>query len=130
VSEYTVIPIAEVPDALGDYPGEMCLLTEPLAAEQVALTWRRMPPGTGSRGSYGHRHKTQEELYLVASGSLTFKLGDDVVETGPGTAVRVPARTWRGIHNDTTEDAILVITSIKIDDASTDHETLDGFWPE
>src|ERR671916_729846 len=102
----------------------MCLLTEPLAAEQVALTWRRMPPGTGSRGSYGHRHKTQEELYLVASGSLTFKLGDDVVETGPGTAVRVPPSTWRGIHNDSAEDAILIITSVRVDDPEAEVETL------
>ncbi len=128
MSDYTVISIADAPDVLGDYPGEMRFLTGPLGAEQVALTWRRMPPDTGSRGSYGHRHRTQEELYLVASGRLTFKLGDDVVDAGPGTAFRVPAGTWRGIHNDSGEDAVLIITSIKID--NPDHETLDGFWPE
>ena len=107
----------------------MRFLTGPLGAEQVALTWRRMPPDTGSRGSYGHRHKTQEELYLVVSGTLTFKLGDDVIEAGPGTAVRVPPDTFRGIHNDTNEDAILVITSVKADAAGSQPETQDGFWP-
>ncbi len=130
MSDYTVISIAEAPDVLGDYPGEMHFLTGPLGAEQVALTWRRMPPDTGSRRSYGHRHKTQEELYLVASGSLTFKLGDDVVEAGPGTAVRVAAGTWRGIHNDSAEDAILIITSVRVEDPEAELETQDGFWPD
>src|SRR5918998_3699529 len=80
VSDYTVIHRDEADDMLGDYPGEMRLLTAPLGAEQVAITWRRMPPDTGSRGSYGHRHRTQEEIYLVTSGTLTFKVGDDVFE--------------------------------------------------
>ena len=30
--------------------------------------WRLMPPGTGGRGSYGHRHPGQEEVYFVVSG--------------------------------------------------------------
>ena len=129
MSDYTVKSISDVPDVLGDYPGEMHFLTGPLGAREVALTWRRMPPDTGSRGSYGHRHRTQEELYLVASGTLTFKLGDDVMELGPGTAVRVPPETWRGVHNDSDEDAILVICSTTIEDLVGDTETLEGFWP-
>ena len=130
MSDYTVISIADAPDVLGDYPGEMRFLTGPLGAEQVALTWRRMPPDTGSRRSYGHRHKTQEELYLVISGILTFKLDDDVIEAGPGTAVRVPPGTFRGIHNDSAGDAILIITSIRVNDPEAELETQDGFWPK
>ena len=129
MSDYMVLALTDAPDVLGDYPGEMRFLTEPLGAEQTALTWRRMPPDTGSRGSYGHRHKTQEELYLVASGTLTFKLGDDLLEVGPGTAVRVAPATARGIHNDSDSDAILVIASTKIDDLRSDTEMVEGFWP-
>ena len=65
MSDYTVLALTDAPDVLGDYPGEMRFLTRPLGAEQTALTWRRMPPDSGSRGSYGHRHKSQEELYLA-----------------------------------------------------------------
>ena len=42
---------------LGDYPGEMRMMTYELGAERAAFTWRRMPPKTGGKGSYGHRHK-------------------------------------------------------------------------
>ncbi|MBA3298876.1 MAG: cupin domain-containing protein [Thermoleophilaceae bacterium] len=82
-----------------------------------------------SKPSLATRHKTQEELYLVASGTLTFKLGDDVLEVGPGTAVRVAPATARGIHNDSDADAILVIASTKIDDVRSDTEMVEGFWP-
>ena len=70
---------------LGDYPGEMRFLTGPLQSEQVAVTYRRMPAGTGGKGSYGHRHRTQEEVYMVTSGLLVFKLGDDIVEVPRAT---------------------------------------------
>ena len=95
MSGYTVISLADAPDVLGDYPGEMRMLTDSLGAKQTALTWRRMPPDTGGRGSYGHSHKTQEELYLVLEGTLTFKLGEDVFEAGPGTAVRIAPEVVR-----------------------------------
>ena len=84
MSDYTVKRLHEVDDVLGDYPGEMRMMTEGLDAEQVAFTFRRMPQHTGGKGSYGHRHKTQEEVYYVASGKLQFKLGDDVIELEAG----------------------------------------------
>ena len=82
------------PDMMAQYEGfgEMRFFAEPLAAEQIAFTWRLMPPGTGGKGSYGHRHRDQEEIYFVVRGNLEFKLGDEVVEVGPRTAVRVAPR--------------------------------------
>ena len=80
MAEYQIVQLEDVDDWLGDYPGEMRGITYAIGAEQVALTHRRMPQHTGSKGSYGHRHKTQEELYFVLSGKLLFKLNDEVVE--------------------------------------------------
>ena len=48
-----------------------------------------MPQHTGGKGSYGHRHAEQEEIYYVISGKLQFKLEDDVIECEQGTAIRV-----------------------------------------
>ena len=80
MADYTIKRLEDVEDVLGDYPGEMRMMTGGLEAEQVAFTYRLMPQHTGGKGSYGHRHKEQEEVYYVASGKLQFKLGDDVVE--------------------------------------------------
>jgi len=130
MAAYQIAKLEDVDDWLGDYPGEMRGITYAIGAEQVALTYRRMPRHTGSKGSYGHRHRSQEEIYFVVSGRLQFKLEDDIVELGKHEAVRVPPGTLRGVWNDEAEDAELIIVSRRIDDAIADVETVDGFWPE
>ena len=132
MAEHSIVGSEEATDFMADYEGfgEMRSFTDELGAEQVAFTWRRMPPGTGGKGSYGHRHQTQEELYFVISGKLQFKFGDEIVELGKHEAVRVPPTTVRGVWNDEPEDAELIIVSIRIDDPSGDSETVPDFWPE
>ena len=129
MADYQIVSLGDVDDWLGDYPGEMRGITYPIGAEQVALTYRRMPQHTGSKGSYGHRHRTQEELYFVISGKLQFKLGDELVEVGRHQAVRVPPATVRGVWNEGAEDAELIIVSPRVDDPGDDVERVDGFWP-
>jgi mannose-6-phosphate isomerase-like protein (cupin superfamily) len=131
MAEYQIVHLEEVDDWLGDYPGEMRGITYAIGAEQVALTHRRMPQHTGSKGSYGHRHKTQEEIYFVLSGKLLFKLNDEILEVVERQAVRVPPQTWRGVWNDEPEDAELIIVSTRISgDPSADTETsAEDFWP-
>ena len=89
-----------------------------------------MPAQTGGKGSYGHRHKTQEEIYFVASGTLLFKLEDEVLEVTDGTVVRIAPHVVRSVWNDGPEDAMLIMCSIKTDDPEGDHETVPDFWPE
>ena len=129
MSGYRILDQRDAPDVLGDYPGEMRFLTGPLGCEQVAFTYRRMPAQTGSKGAYGHRHREQEEVYFVISGTLRFKLEDEVVDVGAGTAVRVAPSIARGIWNEGPDDAQLVICSIRLDDPGGDAETVEDFWP-
>jgi mannose-6-phosphate isomerase-like protein (cupin superfamily) len=114
----------------GSYPGEFRMFTSDLGAEQVAFTYRLMPQHTGGKGSYGHKHKTQEEIYFVMSGKLVFKLDDDLVELGPGSAVRVAPEVARSVWNDEPEDAELIIVSVRIDDPANDSVQVAEFWPE
>ena len=126
---FTIKRLDEVDDVLGDYPGEMRMMTSDLEAEQVAFTHRRMPQHTGGKGSYGHRHKTQEEIYYVLSGKLQFKLDDDVLDLEGGTAVRVAPEVARSVWNDEPEDAELIIVSIKIAEPQADSVQVPDFWP-
>ena len=129
MADYTITTLADVPDALGDYPGEMHMLTEALGNEQVAITFRRMPQHTGGKGGYGHRHHACEEIYFVFSGRLQFKLEDEVIEAGRGTAIRVAPEVVRSVWNDEPEDAELVIVSIRLEDAAADTQLTPDFWP-
>ena len=131
MSDYTIRSQADVPDAFGgQYPGAMRFYTEHLETEQVAFTHRLMPPKSGGKGSYGHRHKTQEEVYFVISGTLQFKVGDDVFDAGPGAAVRMAPGAVRSVWNDGPEDAELVIVSTRIADVRAAVELVEDFWPE
>ena len=128
---YTIRSLEEIPDVLGDYPGEMRMsAASDLGTEQVGFTWRRMPPLTGGKGSYGHRHLTQEEVYFVASGTLQFKLEDEVIDIPAGTVVRIAPDVVLSVWNEGPEDAVLIMCSTKNTSPEGDHETVPDFWPE
>jgi mannose-6-phosphate isomerase-like protein (cupin superfamily) len=131
MADYSIRRLEEIPDVLGDYPGEMRMTSaSDLGNEQVAFTWRRMPAKTGGKGSYGHRHKTQEEIYYVAEGTLQFKLGDEVLDVEQGTVVRIPAHVWRSVWNEGPDDAVLIMCSLRSDDPGAELEQIEDFWPE
>ena len=47
--------------------------------------------GPGFQVPWGHRHRDQEEVYLVLSGSAIVQFEDEAVELGEWDAVRIPA---------------------------------------
>jgi uncharacterized cupin superfamily protein len=130
MSGYSVAKREDAVDWMAQYPGfgEMRWYSEAAGCEQVSFSWRLMPPGTGGRGSYGHRHPGQEEVYFVISGNVTFKVGDDVFEAGPQTAVRMTGEEFYSVHNDTDAEAELLLFSTRREDATT--EQGENFWPE
>jgi len=131
MADYTILGLEEMTDVLGDYPGEMRMsAASALGTEQVGFTWRRMPAQTGGKGSYGHRHKTQEEVYFVISGVLQFKLEDEVIDLPAGTVVRIAPEVVRSVWNEGPEDAVLIICSVRSDDPRDDVEMVEDFWPE
>jgi mannose-6-phosphate isomerase-like protein (cupin superfamily) len=131
VSDFAIRRLNDVPDAFGGrYPGAMRFLGADLGAEQVAFTHRLMPPKSGGKGGYGHRHRTQEEIYFVISGTLEFKLDDELVEVEGASAVRVAPSVVRSIWNDGPDDAELVICSVRLSDPHGDAEIVEDFWPE
>ncbi len=130
-TDYSVAKREEAQDYMAEYPGfgELRSFGGAVDSEQVSFSWRLMPPGTGGRGSYGHKHKTQEEIMFVVSGTVTFKVGDDVFEAGPKTAVRIAPQAVRSIHNDTDSDAEVILCSVRVDDVREDVEMEEDFWP-
>lgn len=130
MASYTVAKREDAVDWMAQYPGfgEMRWYTDAAGCEQVSFSWRSMPPNTGGRGSYGHRHPGQEEIYFVLEGTVTFKVGDEVFEVGPKTAVRMTGEEPYSVHNDTDTDAELFLLSTRDPNATT--EQADNFWAE
>jgi len=68
----------------------------PLGLEHSGISYQRIAPNF--RLPFGHRHKQQEEVYVLVSGSARVKLADDVVELKQWDAVRVPKDTMRSFE--------------------------------
>jgi mannose-6-phosphate isomerase-like protein (cupin superfamily) len=128
MSDYTVISADDVDDvyAGSSVPGEFRPLTGALGSEQVALTLIRIPPHSDFEQGTGHYHEGQEEVYIVARGTLTMRFGGDVRRVGPGGVARVAPRTPRSHRNEGDEPVDLWALSRRQDEP--DAVKLDDFW--
>ena len=68
----------------------------PLELEQFGITYQQIAPNF--RIPFGHRHKNQEEVYVVVRGSLRASLEGEIVELRQWDAIRVPRETMRGFE--------------------------------
>jgi quercetin dioxygenase-like cupin family protein len=100
-----------------------------LGLEQCGLSYQRIPPGC--RFPFGHTHKTQEEVYVVARGSGRMKLDDEVVAVKEWDVVRVPPGTWRGYEAGPDGLELLVFGAPSLGDAlREDVEGQRNWWAD
>jgi uncharacterized RmlC-like cupin family protein len=134
MSDYTILRAAEAPDYTGDAPGAFLGYGRPMGAEQLAFNVRVLAPHTahvapGGDPSWGHGHRTIEEIYFVLAGEITIKLGDDVTTLGPRDAVRIPPATPRAVRNDSDEEAAFAMCSVRVEDIRAESQSFESFWP-
>jgi quercetin dioxygenase-like cupin family protein len=67
-----------------------------LDARQSGVSLLRLKPN--QRMPFGHTHKQQEEVYVVAGGSGRLKLDDDVLELARWDAVRIAPEVMRALE--------------------------------
>jgi mannose-6-phosphate isomerase-like protein (cupin superfamily) len=89
----------------------------PAAAERFISLRRALGVGSfglnqltlqpGQRGRI-HRHREQEEVYLVVAGTLTLLVEGDELELGEGELVRVPPSVRRQLVNRASTPCVLV----------------------
>lgn len=128
--KYKFVDLKDVNNILTSSPGEIKMMKKPLEAEQVAVTYRLMPPKTGAKGGRGHKHKTQEEVVFVFAGKLEVKVDDEIIELTPKTAIRISPSAAQGMWNNGPEDVELLIISRYSEDLMDDVEFVSDFWPE
>ena len=96
---YTIVNLKEVEDQapkVGYSPDlvEARFARVPLGLENAGLSYVRLGPNF--RTPFGHKHREQEEVYVLVGGSARMKLDDEVIELKAWDAVRVPPETVRG----------------------------------
>ena len=125
---YTIVRAADVEDvyAGSDVPGEFHPLSDALQSEQLAVTLIRVPAHSDFEQGTGHFHEEIEEIYIVTRGTLSMRFGDDVLEVGAGSVVRVAPRTPRSHRNEGAEAVEMWAVSRRTD--RMDATKIDDFW--
>ena len=128
MADFTVVRADDATDQYAgtDVPGEFRRLTDALGSEQLAATLIRVPPHSDFEQGTGHFHAEQEELYLVARGTLTMRFGDDIHRITAPAAVRVAPSTPRSHRNEGSEPVDMWAISRRTDHG--DATKIDDFW--
>jgi len=127
MSGYTIVNLKEVEDQAPNFglsPHiEARMARVALEAEATGVSYQRIEPNF--RLPFGHKHKTQEEVYIVVRGSLRAKLEDEVIELKEWDAIRVSKDTMRGFEGG-PQGAELI--AIGVPGGSGDAEMEQGWW--
>jgi mannose-6-phosphate isomerase-like protein (cupin superfamily) len=128
MSDYEIVSADDVEDHYEgtDVPGEFRRLTGALGSEQLAVTLIRVPPHSDFEQGTGHYHEEIEEIYVIATGTLTMRLGDDVHKVPAGSVVRVAPRTPRSHRNE--GDETVEIWAVSRNLGHGDAVKIDEFW--
>src|ERR1035438_1137583 len=86
--DYTIKNLMEVEDSAADRGPQLEARFAPkhLNSEHLGVSYFRYGPGF--KAPYGHRHREQEEAYVVAGGAGRMRLDDDIVELRRWDVVR------------------------------------------
>src|SRR5436190_23623467 len=101
-------------------------LREPLGATSLGINLIRLQPG--QRGRI-HRHREQEELYVVLEGSLTICVEREPHEVRRGQIARLAPDERRQLVNASSEPVAFIALGATGDHAGRDGEAFES-WDE
>lgn len=82
----------------------------------------------GARMPFGHRHREQEEVYVVVAGSGRAKLDDEIVELEPWDVLRVAPAVVRSFE--AGDDGLDLVCVGGRKPSGGDTERVADFWPK
>jgi mannose-6-phosphate isomerase-like protein (cupin superfamily) len=97
-----------------------------LDSDHLGVSYFRYAPGF--RVPYGHRHKLQEEAYVVVSGSGRMRLDDEIIDLAQWDLVRVAPSVVRGFEAGPDGLELIVAGSDRPEEG--DGELVQDFWTD
>lgn len=112
------VRIEDVEDRMG--PADVKRpLSRALGAEHVVVNYYELAPGESFAFGY-HSHESQEELFYVQAGTVTFETAEGNVEVAAGEAIRfAPGESQRGVN--TGDERVVALAIGAPRDAGTLH---------
>jgi mannose-6-phosphate isomerase-like protein (cupin superfamily) len=127
VSAYAIVNLMDVESSAPAGSGiEGRFGRKHLDSEHLGVSYFRYSPGL--RASRAHSHRSQEEAYVVVSGSGRMLVGDDVIELKRWDVIRVAPSTVRAFE--AGEEGLELIAVGADRPEGGDGVAADATWPE
>ena len=126
--DYTIKNLRELENSAADRGPdiEARFGRKPLNSEHLGVSLFRY--GAGYRSHFGHRHREQEEAYVVVAGSGRMKLDDEIVDLRPWDVVRVAPGVTRAFEGGPDGIEFVAIGSDRPEGG--DGERIADFWTD
>ena len=97
-----------------------------LGLENSGVSYIRIAPGF--RIPFGHKHKQQEEVYVLVNGSARIKIDDEIRDMKQWDAVRLHRDTFRGFEAGDEGAEIIAIGAPNT--GPGDADVVQDFWSD
>jgi mannose-6-phosphate isomerase-like protein (cupin superfamily) len=128
MSDFSIKNFKEVDDSAADRGPEIeaRFARKHLDSDHLGVSYFRY--GSGFQAPFGHRHREQEEAYVVVSGSGRVKLDDEVLELRQWDVLRVAPQVVRSFE--AGPDGIELIAVGNDRPEGGDGEMVQGHWTD
>ena len=130
MAEYTHLNLKDVEDQAPKFELSPSLefrsARVPLEMENAGMSYLRVAPNF--RVPFGHKHKQQEEVYVVVHGGGRMKVGDDVIDVKQWDAVRVDKDVMRAFEGGPEGAEIIAIGAPST--GPGDADMAPGWWTD
>ncbi len=128
MSDYTIKNLKDIDNAAeGRAPGlDVRMARSVLDSEQLGVSYFHY--GADTRAPYGHKHKVQEEAYVVVNGSGRVKLDDEIHDLKQWDVVRVAPAVTRGFEGGPDGLELIAIGGPKPEEG--DGEMVADWWTD
>ena len=126
--DFTIKNLKEVDDSAADRgcDVEARFGRNHLDSEHLGISYFRYGPGF--KAPYGHRHREQEEAYVVVGGSGRMRLDDEIVEVKQWDVVRVAPQVVRAFEGGPDGLEFIAVGSDRPEGG--DGEMIQDFWTD
>jgi mannose-6-phosphate isomerase-like protein (cupin superfamily) len=111
--------------APADAPVEAHMARKFLDSAELGVSLFRYKPN--AKAPYGHKHGSQEEAYVVVSGSGRMKLDDEIIDLKPWDVIRVAPAVTRAFEGGPDGLELVCVGGTRPPEG--DGEMVHDFWP-
>jgi len=127
-AKFTIKNLKEVEDSAAERGPEIeaRFARKHLDSEHLGVSYFRY--GAGYHAPYGHRHREQEEAYVVVAGAGRIKVDDELVDVRQWDVIRVAPAVVRGFEGGPQGLELIAIGSDRPEGG--DGEMVQDFWTD